>query len=114
MQGADADNDGVITRDEFVAPPLAMFDRMDSDDDGRLTAQERAEPGMRGGPGGRGMRHFGRGGADLDANRDGTISRAEFDAGGTEMFAHLDTNRDGQLTEADRLRGRPAPPPPAQ
>lgn len=37
----DANNDGVITKEEFLAPALARFDRMDTDRNGVLTAAER-------------------------------------------------------------------------
>jgi len=52
MWGADADKDGTITRVEFLARPLAMFDRADANKDGFVTADEMkaAHPG-RGGHG---------------------------------------------------------------
>lgn len=54
----DADRDGTVTRAEFLARPLAMFDRLDVDKDGTVTAQERqaAMASFRKGPG---MRHHG-------------------------------------------------------
>lgn len=59
----DANNDGVITRDEFRAHAVKMFDRMDTNKDGKIDAAERkaAHDAMRermrghgpmGGPGG--------------------------------------------------------------
>ena len=46
-RGADADKDGVLTRAEFLARPLAMFDRADANKDGKVTAEEMkaARPG---------------------------------------------------------------------
>lgn len=42
----DADDDGVVTREEFIAPLSNAFDRLDADDDGRLSSEElRAHPG---------------------------------------------------------------------
>lgn len=38
---ADADKDGVLTRAEFMARPVAMFDKADSNKDGTVTADER-------------------------------------------------------------------------
>ncbi len=98
----DANNDGVITRDEFLAGPIAMFDRMDANDDGRLTDAEK--PDMRRmhhrmGRHGGGMRH-------ADANNDGTVTRAEYDAQGAQTFTRMDANSDGQLNEADRAAHR--------
>ncbi len=56
--GPRGDADGVVTRDEFLARPLAMFDRADANKDGTVTAAERkaARPAFRKGPG---MRHHG-------------------------------------------------------
>ncbi|HEX7877726.1 MAG TPA: calcium-binding protein [Sphingobium sp.] len=36
----DADKDGAVTRAEFLAGPLAMFDKADSNKDGFVTAEE--------------------------------------------------------------------------
>lgn len=60
-KGPDADKDGTLTKAEFMARPLAMFDRADTNHDGKLTADEiqaaLPRPGGRGhgrGPGGPG------------------------------------------------------------
>ncbi|WP_336974369.1 calcium-binding protein [Sphingobium aromaticiconvertens] len=37
---ADADKDGTLTREEFMAGPLAMFDKADANKDGTVTAAE--------------------------------------------------------------------------
>lgn len=108
MAQADANHDGTITRDEFLAAATQRFDKMDANHDGKITAEERMTwrqakrdrwmaragedgpkgPGMHrrgpGGPDGPGMAGRGPGGgpeamlARLDANKDGKISRAEF------------------------------------
>ena len=46
-RGMDADKDGTITRAEFMARPVAMFDRVDVNKDGVVTAEEMkaAKPG---------------------------------------------------------------------
>jgi hypothetical protein len=44
----------------------------------------------------------------LDANGDGTISRAEAQAGAAALFARLDVNHDGKLDETDRELHRQA------
>ena len=49
---------------------------------------------MRGGKGGMMMM--------ADANKDGTITRAEADAAATAHFAKMDVNKDGKLDQADR------------
>lgn len=38
--GMDGDRDGVVTRAEFMARPLAMFDKADANKDGVVTADE--------------------------------------------------------------------------
>jgi hypothetical protein len=41
MRMADANHDGVITKDEFVSAALKRFDAADTNHDGKLTPQER-------------------------------------------------------------------------
>lgn len=111
----DTNRDGVIERSEAAANPrmARAFDRIDRNHDGHLTADER--PLHRGGRHGK---HGGHGGIErLDADKDGRISRAEFDAGRAQRdarmagqparagkaqrkpmdFAGIDANRDGYL-----------------
>jgi len=99
---ADANNDGVVTRQEFDAGRAATFARLDADHNGQLSREE-----MRGGM--RGWRHGGRGGgrgmfslARLDTNNDGNISREEFLARPTATFARLDRNNDGVISVDER------------
>lgn len=120
MRWADANGDGMITRTEAISAVTAHFDKVDTNKDGKVTRDEldaarkahraarMARFGDRGDhPHGRhGMRPGGPGGpgrpggmlADLDADRDGKLSRAEFDA----PFARMDTNQDGFVDAAER------------
>ncbi len=41
LERADADRDGVVSRDEYRAQATAMFDRQDTNRDGRIDAAER-------------------------------------------------------------------------
>lgn len=90
----DANNDGVIDRTEAAKHPrlAERFDALDKNKDGRLSADER--------PMHRGMR----GGMQLDADKDGRISRAE--AAGkpqfVQRFEQMDANKDGFIDKADR------------
>ena len=86
FERADINNDGVITRDEVRTARTATFNRLDANKDGFLVQSEMPPPphGQRGGPGNRqgplGARPFNMGGVslgDADANKDGTITRAE-------------------------------------
>lgn len=100
----DSNNDSVIDRAEAAKfPRLAeRFDQMDRNKDGRLSADERPmHRGMK-----RGMRgHHGMGmKTKLDTDKDGRISRAEAAAAPklAERFAQMDANKDGYLDRADR------------
>ena len=41
LRRADANGDGTITKDEYIAAQLERFDRQDADKDGKLTKAER-------------------------------------------------------------------------
>jgi hypothetical protein len=103
LEGADANNDGNITREEFMTHPTEMFDRLDANRDGVIAPSERPQHGERrhGGPGGRA------GHTDPDANSDGLVSSAEFTAMGAHLFDRLDANDDGRVTREEAHAGRP-------
>lgn len=147
----DADHDGRIAPGErqrggggtggravdqagFRRAALARFDRLDTNHDGTVDAQEQTaarelmrfrmagrggehRPGM--GPGmgpgmapgmGRGMGHGQGGGRAMlaaDTNGDGRISRDEFLAAARTRFDRMDTNHDGYIDQGERpARGR--------
>lgn len=116
MNRADADGDGVITRAEAQAMADARFDRLDTNHDGRITADEMPTRGPGGGapgmasppPGGPEMAgRMGRGvGAGMlrraDANGDGVITRDEFRAAEARRFDMMDANHDGKIDAAER------------
>ena len=95
---ADANHDGTITRAEFDAARAARFAQLDADHNGALAASE--------------MPHWGGGGAQPaaagdaqhvrgDANGDGSVSRAEWDAESARMFSRLDADNNGSITQAE-------------
>lgn len=106
----DANKDGSISRDEFAAGHRG----------GMGGHQRGGHAGMNheGGPemagemnhGKHGGKHGRRGGMRMgmmmmhmaDANKDGSVSRAEYDAGVTQHFDMVDTNRDGTITKPER------------
>ncbi len=88
---ADANHDGAITRAEFEAARAARFTQMDADHNGTLSASEM--PQRRAQPAGGQLRG--------DANGDGSVSRAEWDAEGARMFSRLDANNDGSISQAE-------------
>ncbi len=102
FEGADANNDGNITREEFLARPTEMFNRIDANHDGVIQASERPQRAERG------ERRAERPDRpNRDADNNGTFSRAEFTAMGAGMFERLDVNNDGRVTqeEAQAARG---------
>lgn len=102
---SDANNDGVLTRQEFDAARASNFTRLDADNNGSLTREE-----MRAGRqhAGRGEHRGGRRGGGMhmltraDANNDGNITRDEFLARPLEHFDRLDANNDGVISTAER------------
>ena len=119
----DANSDGVINQADRDAMRNSMFDRMDANKDGSISREEftAAHPG-RGGPGmaahgsprmeghhgrhgGMGGRHGGMGKMMLrmaDADKDGSVTRAEFDTAVAAHFDRVDANRDGSITKEER------------
>lgn len=111
----DTNRDGQISVDEAMATAKNRFAKADANGDGKISEQEamamrqqrrdrmlalRGGPdgGSNGGPGGWHRGGRGRGGtgmmlARLDTDRDGKLTRAEYDA----PFDRFDTNRDGTV-----------------
>lgn len=114
MARADANNDGIVTREEFLAQVEQRFQRLDTNRDGQLSAEERraGRPERRAGPR--------RGGGDrraammaqYDTDRDGQLSDTERQAAQAamqqRMLQRFDTNLDGQLSDAERQAARTA------
>lgn len=102
LAAADANNDGVITKDELLADSDKRFADLDKNKDGKIAADERPQGGQGGGGGGGG----GLGRADTDG--DGAISQAEMRASTDQRFARMDANSDGKIdaTEMQNMRGR--------
>lgn len=141
MARADTNGDGLISKAEYRAMAEARYDRMQAGE-GRMgrrgpgpegAAMPGAMPGpgaMRDpdgphGPGHKGPGHKGGGMMRADANKDGVITRAEYDAMAAQRFDALDANKDGRIDAAelqmqrDKMRekmqarrDRPTPPPP--
>lgn len=106
MAAIDTNNDGVISDDEAASQVEAVFAAMDSDDDGDLTEEEYMSVRM--GP------QFGQGlnearqkamqerkkerFVEMDPDKNGKVSQAEFIAGGKARFQAADTDKDGKVT----------------
>jgi Ca2+-binding EF-hand superfamily protein len=105
----DANADGVIDRAEATkSPRLAEhFDALDTNHDGRLSAEER--PQHRGGQGMHARGGFGM--ERLDTDKDGRLSRAEFDAGRAQREA-MHAEHAARAGSRDKAAPRPAMPAP--
>jgi Ca2+-binding EF-hand superfamily protein len=91
----DANNDGVITFEEFMNEAKRTFDGYDRNHDGKLTRDEYTGPGgVRSPMGGFVKEHA----AQIDVNGDGIITFEEFLAHLRPMFEKQDLNHDGKLT----------------
>lgn len=89
----DTDKNGSISRDEFIAHHSQMKDGKPGDG----MRDHRGMKGHRGMMGG-GM-HMA---AMADANKDGAVSRAEFDATVKAHFDKADANKDGKVSPDER------------
>jgi len=91
----DTDADGAVTLQEMLAQATTTFTGCDRDRDGKLAASEYDARDMPRTP----MAGFVRGHArELDADRDGAISRSELLDVAGRMFRQADANGDGKLT----------------
>jgi Ca2+-binding EF-hand superfamily protein len=91
FKAMDANGDGAVSKEEYVAWAIKNQPRRDGDDKRRAEMQERQG------------RFFER----IDADRDGKISPAEWAAAGDAVFARLDANKDGAIEPAEIRRGGP-------
>ena len=93
----DTTGDDVISKAEFTSAVEKRFGRLDKDQNGVVDENEAPAPRPR--------PRMGMMGAgivkQLDANKDGKISKDEFSAANEKHFNHLDQNEDGQIDETE-------------
>lgn len=102
MSDMDADHDGFVSREEFLAAHRRAdqsFDQLDTNHDGVLSRDEF----LAGGHGGQGRTERFR---VLDSNNDGRITREELEARRNARFDALDNDHDGKLSAAE-MRSAP-------
>lgn len=94
----DTDGDGNITRAEYEAALATRFAEADTDGDGQLTAQELAAAKMR--------HHGERMIQRMDKDGNGTLSAEEMTPP-RDIFADLDADGDGTITRAEAEAHKP-------
>ena len=107
----DSDGDGRLSREEHAAGARKMFEGMDADKDGKVTAAEMdtAHAHTTGRRPARSQKESGLRAADkikvLDADKDGALTAAEHAAGTKAMFDKMDTDKDQFLSSTELAAG---------
>ena len=104
FQRLDRDGDGSVTQSEYDNASDRMFSRLDRDGNGELTIQR--PDGRKADKGSKGHRKMGRGGHGnvtalmerFDVDKDGKITRAEFDEVRAGTFSGADADNSGGVT----------------
>lgn len=103
----DSNGDGKISAEEHAAGAKAMFEKMDADHDGTVTAAEMTAAHEK--MAGQKAEASEMSAADkikvIDTNGDGKLTAEEHETGSKTMFEKMDTNHDGFLTKAEMTAG---------
>jgi Ca2+-binding EF-hand superfamily protein len=98
LRQADANHDGLVSRQEFVNYRARQFGRLDRNGDGYITNTDMPSVLARRAPAGMSPQELV---VQFDANRDGRVSQSEFVNGPTPAFDAVDANNDNVATEAE-------------
>ena len=101
MADFDKNKDGKVSKEEFQGPD-ELFTRMDKNSDGFIDESEAPKGRPEHGKPGHGRDFM----ADFDKNKDGKVSKGEFQ-GPADAFAHMDKNNDGFIDESEIPKKRP-------
>lgn len=94
LKSADANGDGVITREECRDWRVARFDQLDRNKDGVISREDFPRFSMLPKKYKESLNEMIR---SADANGDGKVTREELRAAPSRIFDRLDTNNDGKL-----------------
>jgi Ca2+-binding EF-hand superfamily protein len=101
------EGDGKVSADEHAAGAKKMFEMMDSDKDGKVTAAEMEASHHQ--VTGKKAHKMDMSASEkikmVDTDNDGVLTAAEHEAGAKKMFADMDTDHDGFLTKAEFSAG---------
>jgi Ca2+-binding EF-hand superfamily protein len=105
----DADHNGAISRDEFAAAGDKARERFaqraegaEAKDGRRFGGHRMALGGRHGMHGHNGLRGLAMAGKKADTDRDGAISKSEFETRALAMFDRADADHDGTVTPEER------------
>jgi Ca2+-binding EF-hand superfamily protein len=103
----DTNSDGRISAEEHAAGAKRMFDTMDANNDGNVTVEEMAasHEKITGEVADANEMSAAAKMKVMDTNGDGVLNAAEHAAGAKKMFEKMDTNHDGYLTRAEMTAG---------
>lgn len=110
FQMMDSNKDGRLTAEEHAAGARQMFDAMDADRDGKVSAAEmdafKAQMGKdKGKQASKGEMSSAEKIKEIDTNNDGMLTSEEHAAGARRMFDRMDTNSDGYLVKSELEAG---------
>jgi len=107
FQRMDTNGDGKVSADEHAAGARRMFETMDANHDGRVTAREMDAAHEQ--VTGQKAKRTDLSAADkikaIDTDGDGAVSAEEHEAGSKIMFEKMDSDGDGSLTRSEMDAG---------
>jgi hypothetical protein len=103
----DTDKDGRISKAEHAMGAKKMFQKIDADYDGRVTANEMnaAHKDMPSAHSSKPMKSSADKIKAIDTDGDGAISAEEHEKGSQKMFSKMDKDEDGNLSQAEIQAG---------